>query len=87
VLQSSENGNHLVTAVEVQPYVQDGSAIASPLTIKGFSHRICSSKISAGFLPTPICLTKPAQIRSHLREVFSKKTATKTMRKAFDDNH
>src|SRR5664280_1977750 len=52
VLQGAENGNRLVAAVEVQNDPGNRRTIQTLLTIKRFSHRLCSSKIwtcRAGF--------------------------------------
>jgi len=61
--------------VEIQPHVQNRLRIKPPLTIEGFSHPYCSSKITAGFVKTTIYLTNPARKRSYLRGAFSKKHA------------
>ena len=45
VLQAPEDGNGFVAAVEIQDNFPHRRTIQTPLTIKRFSHRLCSSKI------------------------------------------
>ena len=45
VLQAAEDGDGFVSAVEIQGDLGDRRTIQTPLTIKGFPHRLCSSKI------------------------------------------
>jgi hypothetical protein len=85
VLQGLENRDDFVAAVEIQPHIQDRLRIKPPLTIEGFSHPYCSSKIGVGSVQTPTYLTKPARKRSHLRGAFFKKSPRTTDPKTFCD--
>ena len=87
VLQGFENRDDFVAAVEIQPHIQHRLRIKPPLSIEGFSHPYCSSKIAAGFVQTTIFLTNSARKRSHLRGAFLKKHSIKPGPKPSWDGH
>jgi hypothetical protein len=83
VLQGAENGDCFVAAVEVQKDPGNRRAIQTLLTIKCFSHHLCSSKIwtcRAGFDET---VRLWAQTSFILRGAFFRNTHRKSSSKRF----